>query len=334
MSKNTIDQTNDSGYAVLRTLVSHFPKLGDIAKTANIDDDEFLKLSADSFAWPSERRFPIYNKEQTALSLGYRKMAKEVPAEVDVLLQKAAEVYEIPQDILDTPQEKVATTNEYWLLQEKKRFRVASAPDVKIAETVLREKYAQLSVEDRAEAYYRLGKVAEELSVTLAPATYKLAGFTITSTQVLKDWLEARKEAAEGTGLGDAYAKLAADYTNVPPFMYDHVSQVKLASAIGTLDKEAGLDKYYGKTLPDPLQTVFNTDKMRRDQVKVGTDFGVDNATFSALPLTFWEDILGPEIAKEIAPDGEIDTEVLSQVLATLPMELKAIVQKQLTGQP
>ena len=34
---------------------------------------------------------------------------------------------------------------------------------------------------------------------------------------------------------------------------------IKVSSAINTLDKEAGFVKYYGRNLPDPVETIFNT---------------------------------------------------------------------------
>jgi len=52
----------------------------------------------------------------------------------------------------------------------------------------------------------------------------------------------------------------------------------------------------------------------------------------SSLPLTFWEDVLGPEIAQEIAPSGEVNLELLEQVLPTLPADIKATVQRQLAA--
>lgn len=331
MTDTIIDQTNDPGYATLRVLIEQYPDLREMAKTAEIADDEFTKLASDAFAWPSQRRFPIHSKEHTALSLAYRKAAHAVPLEVDTMLQKAAMIYEIDASFLDKKIEKTAA-QEYWLLPEKKRFRISSVDDVKTAERVLHEKYAQLSIEDRAQAYHRLGKIADQHNVTLSPSTYKLAGFTVTSTKILKDWLEARKEACLDKGLSQAYAKLASMYTNVHSHIYDRGSQVKLASAINELDQAAGLEGHYGKTLPDPIQTVFNTEKVSANQVPIGTDFAINKSTLAQLPPTFWEDVLGPDIAKEISADGSVDVEALAQILPTLPADLIPIVQKELAG--
>jgi hypothetical protein len=327
-----IDQTTDPGYATLRALVVTYPQLQKLAASAEISDEEFEKLSEDSFAWPDQRRFPIYTKEQTLLSLGYRKLASKVPADVDALLEKAAELYDIPVDeIFAEPQGIKTATEEHWLLPEKKRFRVTDKNEVKIAETVLREKYAQLSIEDRAEAFHNLGKVAKELGVTLSPSTSKLAGFTITSTRILKDWLEARKTASVGDVIKQTYQKIADECSNTSPYIRDRYTQIKLASAIHELDKEAGLDKFYGKKLPDPIQTVFNTEKRAEDEVSVGQDFAMDKQTLGNIPLTFWQDVLGEDIAKEVStPEGGVNIDMLQQILPTLPADLTPIIQSQL----
>lgn len=331
MYKQVIDQTNDPGYSTLRVLVDQYPQLKKLAATAEINDEEFEKLSDDSFAWPDERRFPIYTKEQTILSLGYRKVANKIPGDVDVLLEKAAELYDIhPEEIFIESMKKTAA-NEYWLLPEKGRFRITDEKDVKTAEIVLREKYAQMSVEDRAEAFHNLGKVAVALGVTLSPFTYKLAGFTITRTSVLKDWLEARKTASMDESIKLAYQAMIDECADIPVYIRDQYTQTKFAEAIHELDKEAGLDKFYGNKLPDPIQTVFNTEKRAEDEVPIGRDFTVSKETLGNIPLQFWEDALGKDITKEISTDGSnVDVDVLQNILGTLPAELIPVIQSQL----
>ena len=328
---NVIDQTNDPGYSTLRVLAGRFPKIQELVKTANLGPEEWSGLPDSAFAWPEKRQFPIHNREHAALSYGYRKMASMVPAGVDVILEKAADAYSIDKTVFESPVvfEKVA--NETWLLPEKGRFRVTSAEDVKLAESLFLEKFSQFEAEDRAEAFINLGKAAEQYGVKLSPSTQKIAGFTITSTRILKDWINARKEASFGKAASLAFDKLASEYKNAPEYIMDQYHQVKLAEIIHKLDKDAGLTEFYGKKLPDPIQTVFNTEKKASGMVHVGS-MPVDKAALAALPLEFWQDVLGPEVAKEIAPSGQVDPELLAQVLPTLPADIMALVQKQLSG--
>ena len=330
---NVIDQTNDAGFSTLRVIVDQYPQLREMSKTAEMSEKEFTDLPDDAFAWPAQRRFPIHNAEHTAISLGYRKHAGAVPAEVDQRLKTASEVYEIDTKIFEKPQalEKSANTLSF-LLPEKQRFLVKCAEDVPAAEKVLYARYAQLEVNDRAEAMQNLVKIAAEYNVRLSPATHKLAGFTLTSTQVLRDWVEARKEASIKLGntvAAKTFEKLAAEYKDTEPVINDREHQVKLAKLIQKLDVVSGLEPFYGKSLPDPIQTVFNTEKIAADQVDInGVLF--DKSVLAAIPLSFWQDALGADIVQEVAPGGVVDPELLAQVLPTLPQDLQAALATQL----
>jgi hypothetical protein len=327
-----IDQTSDAGFATLRVIAEEFPALRKMSKTAELDEDEFSALPDSAFAWPAQRKFPIHNAEHTALSMGYRKHASAVPAEVDMMLAKAAQLYGVDLNIFKAPEKLEKTAGEmHWLLKDKQRFLVKCAADVPVAERVLHQRYQQMGIEDRAEAMHNLVKVARYFGVDLSPSTHKLAGFTLTSTQTFRDWIEARKEAATklGSALSGAYEKLAEEYREVEPIINDRDHQVKLAELVHELDQRAGLEQFYGKSLPDPIQTVFNTKKIAADQVDInGVLF--DKAVLGSIPLSFWEDTLGADIAKEVAPGGVVDAEVLAQVLPTLPQDLKAALATQL----
>jgi hypothetical protein len=328
-----IDQTNDTGYARLKVLMTQFPEVREMTKTANVGPEEFQDLPDTAFAWPGRRQFPIHTREQATISLGYRKFASAVPQEVDAMLMKAAELYEIDTKIFDKTVIKQASPDQ-WLLPEKQRFKVASAVDVKDMERILHEKYATLSVDDRMQAFYRLCKLAEQYEVPLSPATHKIAGFTLTSTKTLKTWIEARKMAAEklGSNIANAYEKVAAMFDKVEPYVKDRPYQLKIATALAELDRASGVDRYYGKSIPDPFRSVFNMDKLASETVKIGSGMIADKQLLSSLPLSFWEDALGPEVAQEIAPTGEVNVELLEQVLPTLPADIKATVQRQLAA--
>lgn len=331
MTTRIIDQASDPGYATLQVLVERFPKLKEFSKHAELSDEEFSALPDSAFAWPSKRKFPVHSKEHTALSMGYCKTASAIPAEVAECLKKSATIYDIDADVFDEAPVKVAS-EETWLLDEQKRFRVASAEDVKLAEEILPTK--RLTLENKLEAYNALCKTAEKFGVTLSPSTQKLAGFTATDTQKLKTWLEAREELTHGTPMQSAYTKLAQAYGATEPIITDRLYQVKLANAIHELDKEAGVTERYGKDLLDPLASVFNTDIPSKTIMKIGSAF-YDKAQLGQLPASFWEDTLGPDITQEIAPDGVVDVESLVSILNTLPDDMKAMVQSQLanTGQ-
>ena len=332
--KNITDQTSDAGFATLRVVVDRFPELKTMAKTANLDESEFSDLPDEAFAWPGIRRFPIHTPQHAALSYGYSKLAAMLPSDVQDMLEKAADLYEIDRTVFERSVEITKTASEgQYLLPEKRRFRVDSSASIPEVERVYHEKYAEMTVPDRAEAGYRLVKIAEKFSVSLRPETKKLAGFTITSTRALRDWIGARHAAATkvGSDLAGLFDEIDQQFSNADAYIMDRAYQVKLAQALSDLDKKAGLTPFYGKELLDPIQTVFNTTADPNDYVKFAS--ALQNKELLAnLPLSFWEDALGPDIAQEIAPDGTVDVNILEQILPTLPEDLKAALENQLAA--
>ena len=328
------DQTSDPGFATMRVLLERYDGLLEFTKTAEMSPSAFEELPDSAFAWPEARSFPIHTPEHAALSLAYAKHAgAQLPGEVAVKLAQAAAIHGVPQELLAEEKVAAAPTEEDYLLPDQKRFLVKTASDVQLAESIFFEKIAQIPVGDRAIMARNMVAAAEKHGVELHPSTYKYACLTMTSTQVFKDWMRARTEAAEKVGAApqaQAFQKLAAAFPH-PTHLSEPKEQFKLASCVHQLDSQAGLDKHYDRTLPDPLSTVFNTSHRRENFVKIGSVLQ-NKALVQSVPLEFWEDALGPDITKEIAPNGEVDLATLEQILPTLPADMKNAVETQLAA--
>jgi len=349
----------------------------------------------------------------------------------------------------DEPEDQVRVA--YELDHEESRLPLGNEGQIKVAEYVLGRDYQKLPLEKRADAFSRLAMAARKKGIELEPLTMKMAGMTICSTQMLRDWLGARAAATEKLaatiqmGLGDilegpshianvykhnftpsnwftpqatsydrpegattmgsapvskqpptkvalnagatyiehgpgkyvpitgvadggyelgapevalpagrrsiglpeyqeaakalvaaqqaqkvaaAFDKLADDLRRSPPYIQDRLSLIKLAGAIDTLDRLAGLEQHYDRKLPDPLQTVFNTEKVAMEMVDVaGMQVPVD--TLMQLPPEIWEQVDMPELA-EIAQAG--DPVMFKQVFDTMPLDIKVVLQAQLGG--
>ena len=74
--------------------------------------------------------------------------------------------------------------------------------------------------------------------------------------------------------------------------------------------------------LPDPMMTVFNTEKLAEESLY----FGGQNIPFSKFLQTdsdIYAQVLGDDIVDEISTDGSIDAVKLRDVLVTLPADLQ-----------
>jgi hypothetical protein len=52
------------------------------------------------------------------------------------------------------------------------------------------------------------------------------------------------------------------------------------------------------------------------------------SSKLSSLPVTFYSDVLGDDVADEISKDGTVDPSLLAEVLPTLPKDMKELLVK------
>ena len=328
---NIIDQFHDPSLAVLVHLVADRPKVAALVSDFDVNPDELDTLPASAFAWPEKRAFPIFSREHAACSRVYRENMSSVPAHVDQTLKEACEVYGIDESIFTREKRAAAFDDpEDYLLPDLKRLKVTNAEQVKVAEEKLVNGFQKLSVEHRAMACKRLVDKAAAYGAKLHPLMHKLAGFTVSTTAVLKDWIEARKEAAEAPEHKAAFSKLASALKGQPAEVRNREQLIKMAEIITELDKKAGLERYYGKKLLDPLLSVFNTNKIAGQGVDVGGKF-MSLERLASYPGTFYGDILGEDIVRE-ASDGRggMDPHKLAAIIETLPRDMKNLLGQQM----
>lgn len=322
-----VDQFHDPSFALFINMTRDRPAVVERVKEAEIHEDELEALPDAAFAWPEKRAFPLHTAEHATFSRVYRENVLNVPPHVDKAIKEACEVYGIDEAMFARPKLAAAPDDpEDYLLPAIKRLPCRTAEQVKAAEEKLLDGFTKLSVENRALACRRLIDKAAAHKVPLHPLMRKLAGFTISSTQTLRDWVEARREAAPEQ-YKEAFQKLADGLKAMPAEIRDREQLVKVAEVIHELDKKAGLQRHYDRRLPDPLLTVFNTDKLAGGAgVNLGNRF-VTVERLASYPATFYGDVLGPDIVRE-ASDGQggVDAHKLAMILETLPRDMKTML--------
>ncbi len=324
-----IDQFRDPSFAVFLNLVRDRPWLTDQVKEAEVEELDQVPDSA--FAWREKRAFAVHSRAHTIYSRVYRENTRGVPGDVDRILKEACQIYALPDELFARPKTAAATDSpDDYLLPDLKRLRVKTAEDVRMAEQKLLDGYSKLSVEHRALACRRLVEKAAALNVPLQPLMRKLAGFTVSSTQILRDWVEARREATGDARYKAAFQKLAEGLQGLPAEIHDREALVKVAEVIDELDKKAGLRKHYDRKLPDPLLTVFNSEKVAGPGINLGGRF-VPLTRLASYPATFYGDVLGDDIVRE-ASDGRggVDAHKLAMILETLPRDMKMMLAQYL----
>jgi hypothetical protein len=323
------DQYHDPSFTFLYHILNENPDARDFVKNASIRVEDEEALPDTAFAWPSRRMFPIDTPENTVLSSLYREKCAAVPTEVDDALVKAQGIYGVKallqQCKTAAAPPPIEDSRDDYLLPEHHRLRIKTAEHVPAAEALLLRDYAKLNIADRATAFTNLVKKARDLGITLKPETHRMAGMTVCTTKTAQDWIEARSVATKDPLFQEAYEKLASAFQGRGEFIQDRDELVAVADALARLDKQAGIDNHYDKRLPDPIRTVFNTDKMAEPMIDMAGR-QVSLAKLAAMPKTWWADVVGDDIAPEFA---EKTGEELRQVLDTLPLDLKLVIKNQ-----
>jgi hypothetical protein len=324
---SVVDQFSDPAFGLLFRQVNRMPKLENFVKEASVESSEAQSLPDQAYAWPDERKFPIHTPHHAALSYAYFKAASEqMPPYVEANLKKALDVYQVPAEVFTESEVKVAEelSDADYLIPDMKLFPIKTAAQVKRAQAQLVDHLQRLDLEHRATACANLVKKAQEFSVELHPEVQKLAGFVVSSTRQVRDWLEARAHVAEQPVHKLAYQTMADELSKQPQWSKDRDGLLKLASVIGQLDERSGLDRHYDRKIPDALRTVFNTKTAASGMVELGGKL-VSVAKLASLPASFWSD-LDPDIGRELAPNGVVDQSKLATVVDTLPLDLKNVV--------
>jgi len=333
-----IDQISDRRHKLLNQLAHERPELVPLYKTASVTDSD--DLTSSSFADSGGRMFPINTKEQAVLSKLYaQKQASCVHESVHKNINTALELYGYNPEEFEDDKTKTASAayEPHYLLPQYKRLSVRNGADIAPAASALFSQRRRLKVATMADASVRLVKVAAQYNVyvdELPSETYKYAGMTACDAGVLLDWVEARASACKDFDDRGMFDKIAMAITNNFPrdgILRDRDDLVKIATAIEEADHATGISHRYGTTLPDPLETVFNMEKVAEQGVDLGGK-RVSLQNLLAVPPEVYKEILGAGVMDEaVGPDGQIDPAQFQALLQTLPADLKTLLATTLT---
>lgn len=316
----------------LKTLYQILLKHNDMmpmVKQANLDPVEAASLPTTAFAWPAMRQFRIDTPEHATLSYLYmQKSASEVPGFVQSNITNALAVYDVDMDTMT----KTASEDDPddYLFPEERRYRVVDAETFKLAHAALERNYHLIPWQQRTQACVKLAAKAMELDEEMSPALLRQAGLVSCDLTKLSLWIRQRALLSERnkSPMTQAYDNLAQGMAKVASCTREEL--VKISSTLKTMDKEAGLDRYYGDKIPDPITSVFNTDKFAEATVSMGGK-QVPVSTLVAHDPQYFADVLGADIVPEITTGGDLDPEKVQTVFRTLPMDMQKTVLESLS---
>ena len=273
--------------------------------------------------------FPVHTPADAILSKAYATKVANLADSVSSQIDTALAMYGISPDLFSTP--KVAHVEEeqpQYLVESQKKLAFYSNTSIANGEEALIRNQSKLSSKSLTDGALKLVKEASRRGENVSDWTLKYAGLVQCDTLEARDWLETRAHKSSDDNLKQAYTKLAHIANNLDGSL-GRDDLIKLANTIGELDSLAGFNKYYGRTLPDPIATVFNTKTAMQPVIDLaGTSVPVEKLL--SIPAETYGDILGSDIVEEISKDGEIQPDSLTEILDTLPVDMKKSLVKEL----
>lgn len=322
-----IDQFSDPSFKMLYAAITENPDVEPFIKKASMDATENSQRPDSAFAWQERRLFPIDDPAQAALSRVYMSKQAGIPEDVQKICDKALDIYGVKLE-LKTAEARLPSDDDY-MLPGKKRWLVQTPEHVKMADEALRTHKRELGFEERIQACVNLTKKAAAHSIRPSCEVLRGAGLTMCDTGVLQDWVSARASATDNAVLREAYDKVASVVACHPGIESKRDELVKVAATLDELDRAAGFEPLYGNKLPDPMDSVFNTDKLA-DEIMTVAGRQVPLETLMQIDPEIYKDVFGEDLAGEFIEGEDIDPEQLKIILPTVPLDLQKALVSQL----
>jgi hypothetical protein len=322
-----IDQFSDPAFKFLYAAFTENPEVEPFIKKASMDADENARCPDSAFAWQERRLFRIDDPSHAALSKVYMSKQANIPAYVREACDKALDIYGVKLE-LKTAEAREPSDDDY-MLPGKKRWLVQTPEHVKMADEAFRTHKRELGFEEKIQACVNLTKKAAAHSIRPSSEVLRGAGLTMCDTGVLQDWVSARASATSNPVLREAYDKVASVVAQHPGIESKREELVKVAATLDELDRAAGFGPMYGTKLPDPMDSVFNTDKLA-DEIMTLAGRQVPLETLMQIDPEIYKDVFGEDLAGEFIEGEDIDPEQLKIILPTVPLDLQKALVSQL----
>lgn len=358
--RNTmIDIHNDNNLETLLKIAKEEP-LPDFVKQS---DASLLATPADlpkeAFALESKRLYPMFDKASTWLSSRYfTKFAKEIPeptrSVVGSKLKKACELFgaEWPAAKKPEPEMVKLAESDYAMVEKFEDKSVVKYP-VNTKEATERS-IAQFGGEcalypprwRQKTADTLLKKAGEfKINVHASSPVHKYTCRT-KSPETIKMAMHLRASYTKSHEFSTLYRGLIEKSA--------HEDAGAIIDTVEFLDKSSGLARYWDNGIPDPYLSVYkraeeekkDADKdLKIEAVKGDCEDGCDEteakhasqsivlaernvplSQLTQMPLEWYSDLLGEDIAKEMEDGNEIDEEKLKIILTSLPRPSQLLV--------
>jgi hypothetical protein len=264
------DFYSDYGYNFIKILkdkeVPSFVKEADILAQEEID-----KLPDTAFASVDCRKLPITDPANVYVSAAYYFNANEKNAEVEDRILKAAELFEISEEIkniLPDTNTKIAGENNQkesnWEICAKykngdiKKFAGDSSSIEKFKDEFVSRIFNLCTFESKMDCAEKIAQELEKCGKEIPNRILEVSGRNIPDMEKVAQQVKARAIRLSDDSQKVSLCKIANELFDSSDKNIEGMK--KLAKILESIDEQNSLNRFYNKSILDPFASVFNTD--------------------------------------------------------------------------
>lgn len=302
------DFYSDYGYNFIKILkdkeVPSFVKEADM-----LDQEEIDKLPDTAFASVDDRKLPITDPANVYVSAAYYFNANEKNAEVEDRIVKAAELFEISDEIKnilpDTNTKIAAEDNQKesrWEISatykngDIKKFAGDLSSIEKFQDDFVSKIFSLCTFESKMDCAEKIAQELEKSGKEISNRILEVSGRNIPDLQKVANQVKARAVRLSEDSQKVSLCKMADELLESSDKNIDGMK--KLAKILDSIDEQNSLTRFYNKSILDPFASVFNTDI--NEAKKNASVIDLNGSQFSAEELNeVHQDIFKLALSKE-----------------------------------
>lgn len=257
-------------------------------KEAEMLEPETLdSLPSSAFACVETKSLPINDAANTYVSAAYYYGANSKNASVEERILKAAELFKILDDVKGLSElastEKQGDEEKGWEISINtengtKSFSGKTPTSLKkFAEFYVSDLFNKLNFKEKIECAQKIAEVFSENSLEVPERILQVSGQYLPNVEKLAEQVRARAIRVFDEEKKAQLCKMANDLLHSEEKNLKGMH--KIAEILDIIDKQNYLTRFYGKSILDPFESVFNTP--REEAVKLATVVSIGDKDYS-----------------------------------------------------
>jgi hypothetical protein len=279
-------------------------------KEAEMLEPETLdSLPASAFACVETKSLPINDAANTYVSAAYYYGANSKNASVEERILKAAELFEILDDVKNLSQniepnkEAEEVSGKSWeiLLETESGTKSFSGKNPtslkKFADFYINDLFDKLNFKEKVECAQKIAEAYSDNSLEIPGRILQVSGQYLPNVEKLAEQIKARAIRVFEDDKKAHLCQMANDLLHSEEKNLKGMH--KIAEILDTIDRQNYLTRFYGKSILDPFESVFNTPK--EEALKLATVVSIGEKDYSFEEL---QDISVDVLKLALSPDS------------------------------